>query len=105
MQAGLLTEIVEIHRATLSANTYGQRIQAYTMHAQTRARVIDKSGRRALENSEIFNGQSRQFVVRRYVDVTPKDLLKWQGDFYTIISVTDDRQSNSKIINAELRND
>lgn len=53
MRAGLLTEIITIKRAVITKNQYGEDVERWDTVATTRARVMQTTSNRTIENDEV----------------------------------------------------
>lgn len=104
-RAGLLNEIIQLYRPTITVNDYGERSETFELVYTTRARVINDGGSRTIENSEIFYPYQKTFMVRYYVPVEDVYKVKWQNNDYRIISTEKRRDYNDILIKTELIND
>lgn len=105
MKAGLLNEIIEIWRSVEQINDYGEVTDEWQLHYTTRAQVSWSGGRRTLDHNEVVFDYTKTFTLRYYVDVTEKDIIKWQNNKYRILSIEHRRGFNGIIIQAELIHD
>lgn len=104
-RAGLLTQIIEILSPTNTKNEFGEIIQEYKVTYRTRAKVSNQSGNRTMENNEIFYMYNKTFQVRSYVPVKDRDLIRFKGNDYRILTIEDRKEEeNDKIIYTELVN-
>lgn len=86
MRAGLLTEIITIKRAVITKNQYGEDVERWDTVATTRARVMQTTSNRTIENDEVVYDFQKEFVVRYYVDVQTYDKIIWQNKEYRILN-------------------
>ena len=77
MQAGLLTETINIYNPSITTNEYGETIQNYT----------------------------KTFHIRYYVNINENMLIEWQNKKYRILSIEELRKWNEKVITGELINE
>lgn len=105
MQAGKLNKLIEIYEPELQVNEYGEQVQTYIKRKETRTEVIYNNGGRTTSNNEIVFNYTKTFKIRRYHTINETYQLKYEGKFYRILSIEDNRQFNSKIITAELINE
>ena len=105
MRAGLLDTEVKILRPEITRNAFGEQEEEYKEHYTTKARVLHNSGRRAIENGEIFHQYEKTIEVWKYVDVVETDFIEFDGKQYRILSIEDDKTQQKKIITIELIND
>lgn len=105
MKAGPLNEIIEILSPTQIINDYGEREETFIKTYDTRAGVSWDSGNRVIENDEIFHNYTKTFTVRSYVPVNENCHIKWQDNYYRIITIEKRRTFNGKLIRAELINE
>ena len=105
MQAGLLTETINIYNPSTSSNEYGEQIQKYTLVCKTRAKVDYSGGRKNIENNEVFFDYTKTFHIRYYVPINENMLIEWHNKKYRILSIEVIRKWNEKIITGELINE
>lgn len=105
MRAGLLTEKINILESSLIKNSYGEEETKWQTKYTTRARLIHKSGNRALSNDEITYQYTKTFQVRYYVMVNEFDRIQWNDRIYRILDIEPDREQMLLTINVELIND
>lgn len=101
MRAGLLNEIIEIHKPTVVINSVGEQTTTYTLSSTIRARVINNSNNRNVENSEVVYPHNKELQVRIYQDIDDFDRIKFRGKFYRILSLEPDRTMQSLNISIE----
>lgn len=104
MQAGLLTEIIEIYKPELSTNEFGEQVQNFVKCYETKARIIHSTGSKNIENNEIVSNYSKTFQIRYYVQLNETYQIKFQGKMYRITSIEEVRQYNYKEVIAEIIN-
>ena len=104
MRAGQLTDLITILRHSVRQNDFGEQFDTYIPTSTTRANVEPLSGRRADVNSEIFYEHTYRFTIRRYVNVSDFDHIKWKDNEYRILNIDDDNYLNQKVLIAELVN-
>lgn len=105
MRAGLLQDLIEIYTPVVIVNEIGEEIQDLNLKVKTRARVIDNSGNRVIENGEITFSYTKSFKVRQYIQVDELDLVRFNGKDYRILSIEYSRKQQEKTINCELINE
>lgn len=105
MQSGLLNKIIHVYRPTISQNEYGEQVQLYNHHLQTRARVDRLGGSRTTSNDEIIFSYTKTFKVWNYVDVKETDYIMYDGKKWRITSIDTYPEYNEKVINTELINE
>lgn len=105
MRAGLLKEPIEIYEPITSSDDYGTQKTIYVFKLKTKARLTHNSGGRATENNEIVFNYSKTFTVRRYINVTELDRIKWNDKYYRILDIEPNKQNQEIKINCELIND
>lgn len=105
MRAGLLTEVIEIHKPQITKSDWGEQSTIYLKDKETRARIINDNGNRNIENDEVVYNYSKTFEVRMYVDVDELDLIKWNNKFWRIMEIELDKPSQTKTVNCVLKND
>lgn len=87
MRAGLLKEIINIKRPTITKNEYGEDTEVYQTIGRYRARIVHNGGSRNRENDEIVFPYQKIFVVRIYCDVTENDIILHRGKEYRVLSI------------------
>ena len=92
MMAGGLKEVVEVYAPIKQINEFGERVIYYNKIYTTRAEVVHSGGGRTNENGEIVLTQNRIFRTRIYVPVTDYCRLRWNGDFYRITNIEEDKR-------------
>ena len=104
MRAGVLTEPITFIKAEISKNDYGQEETVWNDYIKTRSQVKYKSGNRATENNEIINTYTVEFIVRRYHKIDEFMRILWNGKYYRILAINEDRLKQSITITGELIN-
>jgi head-tail adaptor len=99
--AGRLNEVIDIYSPVITINEYGEGESNMVKTYTTRARVENGSGSRGNQNNEITFSYYFTMYVRRYVPVTEKDEIEWQGNRYRILAIQVRREENDKIISTE----
>ena len=105
MNAGLLNEIIRILKPETIINEYGERKENFNVSYITRARVMNDSGSRSVENNEIVYGYSKTFNIRSYVPVNENCMIEWQNRTYRIITIEKRREFNDIMVKTELVNE
>lgn len=109
MRAGILIHPIEIWAVTVIRNEFNEQQQTYAKSYETRANVIYSSGARQDTNHEVFYGRNITFEIRQYVPVGDFDYIKWNNEFYRILSIQSDdnnlRYRQMKRVVCELVND
>lgn len=105
MRAGLLTEIITILRPVITKNEFGEDEETYKKHYVTRARVINNSGNREIDNNEIHNSYTKTFEMWKYVDIKETDWIDWNDKKYRILSIDLDKTQQKKTVKTEQVNE
>lgn len=105
MRAGLLTENVDILRAEIVKNPFGEDTETWSVVYSTRARVEQVNSQRAEENSEVVYNFSKRFTLRVYVPVKEYDRIRWDGKLYAITSLEKDQREMKITVVGDLIND
>lgn len=92
MRAGLLNEVITIFRATITKNAYGEDLEQWQEVTTTRCSVRQTNSQRTTVNDEVIYNFSKQFTVRIYVDIQPYDRIKWDNNYYTVVSIDKSRE-------------
>ena len=102
MQAGLLNEIIEIHRQESRKSKFGDEQFEWMFYDKTKAEVSNLSGNRNTENHQIVYDYTKKFVVRYYIDVKDTDRILYDGDMYRILNIDANKKLMMKTISAEI---
>lgn len=105
MRAGPLDSIITILHHKVERDEFGAQVDTYMPKCNTRADVIDNSGGMKDENGEHFYQYTKQFYIRRYVPVCEFDRVLYRDKQWTILSISDDRIINQKILTCEQVNE
>lgn len=105
MDAGSLTERIEILTPTIVKNEVGEQETQYILKYSTRAKKINNSGSRNLENHEIVYDYVKTFEVRLYVDVNEFDRIKYKEKYYRILNIDTNKELQKITIHTELVNE
>lgn len=106
MRAGLLTEKISIYRTDIIQSDDGGTHDKHTLITSTKAQVETKAGERTVINDEVVYPFHVTFTVWRYVEVLEYvDYIMWNKAKYRVLSVSEDKQNNRKIIETEKVNE
>lgn len=105
MNAGGLTEIIEVLSPNIVINDVGEQTTEYIAKLTTRANVRYDRGNRDIENNEIVYNYNISFIVRRYVDVDEFDIIRWNNKQYRILSVEPQKELQQITIQTEKINE
>lgn len=105
MRAGLLQELIEIWKPTITVNDVGEQTTTYSKNATIKARVLHNSGNRTVENDEVVYPYTKNIQVRIYQDISDFDRIKFDGKFYRIQSIETDKTLQCKNIIMEVINE
>lgn len=84
MRAGLLKEVVDIYRPTVSTNALGEQVTIYTKVNTYRARVVHHSHNRDNFEGDINYPNVQHLQLRIYVDIKDNDIIKFQEHYYRL---------------------
>lgn len=104
MQAGNLTDMIQILRVQVEINEFGEQFDTYIPCCTTSAHVEPVGAGRSDVNSEIFYNHTYRFTMRTYVKVDDFDRIMWKGKQYQISSIDDDKRLDTKTVIATLIN-
>lgn len=104
-RAGLLNEIIEIHRLQINKSEYGEEETSYTKISTIRAHLVEDKGDRILSNSEITYNYQKIFMIRFYVDIVESDRIFWNKKFYRVLEIVPNRAYQEKKIRLEVINE
>lgn len=102
MFAGLLNEKVEIYDLVVTKSKTGVVNQELQKVYDTRAKVGHIGGSRQVINGEITTPYSKNFVMRIYVPVTDTSCIKYEGNFYRVMSIDRDKSMQQVVVTTEL---
>lgn len=105
MNAGKLTEQIEIFTPIITKNDVGEQATEYKLKLSTKANVQHNKGNRDIENNEVVYNYSRTFEVRIYVDVSEFDRIKWKNKYYRILDIDTNKELQQITILTELVNE
>ena len=106
MRAGLLTEKISISRTDIIQGDDGATNNQHIFITSTKAQVVSKAGDRTIVNDEIVYPFNVTFTVWRYVEILEHvDYIIWNKAKYRVLSVSEDKQNNRKIIETEKVNE
>lgn len=105
MKAGTLKWKIEIWKPITITTDYGDSKTEYELHYTTHANMLYNSGTRTVENDEIVYPNNKTFIVRHYVPVEEPMRVKFEGQFYQIISINPNKYYNDKELYTELVNE
>ncbi len=105
MEAGRLTENIEIYSPNIIKNELGEQVNTYSYKLRTKANKLSNSGNRKLENHEIVYSYNLVFEVRYYIDVEETDRIKYNNKFHRILSIDKNNLLQKIIITTELINE
>lgn len=87
LRAGLLNEAINIVRAVVSKNDYGEEIETYQVVYSTRARITQTNSQKENENGEIVMNYTKEFFMRHYVPIREYDIITWNDSKYRVVSL------------------
>ena len=105
MQAGLLNRQIEVYKPVTITNTVGSSSIVWTKMFETRASVRQTGMSRGQQVNEIFYPTTREFIIRSYHSIDEFHRIKFQNNFYRIISIDRRREMNDIVIIADLVNE
>lgn len=105
MKSSDLKHRIEIYQQNVSTSDFGRTIITYSPKTTCRARVNYLSGNRIMDNEEVFYSVDREFIVRSYVDIAYTDLIKYDFDYWQVLSVDKIHEYNDIVIKTTRLND
>jgi head-tail adaptor len=84
MRAGILKEIVDVYRPTVTTNSLGEQTTAYTKVHTYRARIVHNSRDRENIHGDVTYPNTYNLQVRIYCDIQDYDILKVQDHYYRL---------------------
>lgn len=103
--AGLLNRQIEVYKAVTLTNTVGSTTTKWTKMFETRASVRQTGMNRGQQVNEIFYPTTREFIIRSYHSIDEFHRIKYQNNFYRIVSIDRRRETNDILIIADLVNE
>lgn len=106
MRAGLLNSVISVEKPEVVSDEFGANSLKWVQHiSKTRAKVTYSSGSRANENNEIIFAYEVVFTVRIYHQIDERMRIRWEGKYYRILSIEEDRTLQQLTIKTELINE
>lgn len=105
MRAGLLKDIVQIYRPTVTRNSVGEQVTTYTLLRTIHARNIVHRQTRTNDNGDVWLPSAKTIEVRIYQPINDTDLINWNGKTYRIVSIDTDKPLALKRLELEELND
>lgn len=105
MRAGLFKEQIDIIRAEITKNDFGEETTEWKSIYKTRARLVHVHGSRNIYNEEIVYSYVKTMMVRYYVPVEEFDRIKWNDNLYRILEIEPSDDKSYKTIKIEIIND
>lgn len=84
MRAGLLKEIVDIYRPTVTTNDLGEQVTTYSKVHTYRARVEHRNHPRTDIHGDMTYPNSHELTLRIYCDIQDYDIIKFQNHYYRL---------------------
>lgn len=103
--AGLFNEKIEIWKFIKEQNDYGEQVTKSEKVRDSRAKVQHLSGSRTLKNNEIQYPYNKSFVLRIHEPIDENMWIRWEGNFYRVLSIDKDRQMQQQTIICEIVNE
>lgn len=104
MDSALLRDKIDIYDLDVTKTEYGTIQKSYDYVRSTRAHVIFDSENQVVSEGEIFYPVNRTFIIRSYVPITERCRIKWKDQFWSILSINDNKYYNDKEIRTTLVN-
>lgn len=105
MNAGMLTEKIEIFRKRIVVNDYSEEVEEWERICTTRAGLKHKSGGVTVEGKEITSMYTKEFLMWYYVNIDEFDRIKWENKLYNVLDITPNKENNNKTVTVELVNE
>lgn len=98
MRAGLLTETITIMQPTVTINEVGEQVTTYTTKATIKARNLINREQRTNLNGDVDYPKTHTLEVRIYQNIDERDIVSWNGNRFTILSIEIDKPMMCKRI-------
>lgn len=105
MQAGLLNRQIEVYKPVTLTNTVGSTTTTWTKVFETRASVRQTGMSRGQQVNEIFYPTTKEFIIRSYHHIDEFYRIKYQNNFYRIVSIDRRRETNDILIISDIVNE
>lgn len=105
MQAGLLNRQIEVYKPMILTNDVGANTTHWNRMYTTRANVRQVSMSRGQQINEVFYPTTKEFIIRSYHHIDEFYRIKYENNFYRIISIDKRREMNDILIVADLVNE
>lgn len=103
MDSRLLKNKIEIYRLNTKPTEYGTIEATYDFYRSTRAHIMFNSETVTTDNGEIWHPTTRTFIVRTNNDVYETDRIKWDNQWWRILSINkNDYYGNIEIITEKI---
>ncbi len=87
MRAGLLKESIIIQELTSLKDGFGAINQSWANKSTVRAQVTSNNSTRKVENDEIVNPYTLNFIVRYHIDIQDNNRIIYDNKKYRILSI------------------
>lgn len=104
MQAGVLTDRIELLVNKGGRNAYNEQVEDWKVTGTPRAQVTAQNGRKALNSGQMWYPTARVIKIRHNATVVPGMRVRHEGAIYEIVSVVQDTHDNSTTLNCEMVN-
>lgn len=99
IEAGKLTDKVNILRRVLSKDKWGSEAIKYIKELTTRANVLVENGQMTERANEIYYTYNISVLARK-LRVAEYDIVEWRGDYYQVQSIVPTRERDGQYIKA-----
>lgn len=87
MNSALLKYTIEIYGLVTTPTEFGTIEANYEFKRKTRAHIMFNSETVATDNGEIWHPTTRTFVIRSYNNPYDTDRIKWDNQWWRILSI------------------
>lgn len=87
--AGRLDRKIIIQRFTTTQDAYGEPIETWVDHITTWANVLPQTGREWFNSQRELSERAARFVFRFEDDVTVKDRISYDGEYWDILNINE----------------
>ena len=105
MQAGTLKDKISLMKPTVTKTDTGSETVDFTHDKTVRAYVKYDGGNKINENGDVFFSNLTTFQIRWFPRFNELYQIKFNGRNYRILSMNEDRPTQSIIIHTEMIND
>lgn len=105
MRAGLIQQPIDIYRAVVTKNLFGEQTTEWKRIIHTRARIIYDNGERTNMDGDMTYVYTLTFEVRRYHKIDEYDHIHYKDKKFRILSIEHNKVEQKQVIICQLINE